>query len=69
MGAAMDVLLSARRIGADEALPLRLVDRVSAPAVLLDDTRTYARELCDWSSPRSMAVIKRQVGRATAKPR
>jgi enoyl-CoA hydratase/carnithine racemase len=58
---ALDLLLSARRVGADEAFRIGLVDRLARPGALLEETRAYARDLCENVSPRSMRVIKRQV--------
>jgi enoyl-CoA hydratase/carnithine racemase len=61
LSAALDLLLSARRVGAEEALRLRLVDRVTEPGGLLGAVRAYASELRDAVSPRSMRVMKRQL--------
>lgn len=58
---ALDLLLSGRAIDAHEAQRLGLVSRVVPQERLLDEARAYARMLADESSPRSMAVIKRQV--------
>lgn len=58
---ALDLLISARRVQADEALRIGLVDRVCAPDALLGEAQAYAKELATLVSPRSMAVIKRQV--------
>jgi enoyl-CoA hydratase/carnithine racemase len=60
----LDLLLSARKLGADEALRMGLVSRVWPEAELMDAVRAYARELADLVSPRSIAVIKRQVWEA-----
>jgi len=60
----LDLLLSARKVGAEEALRMGLVSRVVPPAELMDAVRAYARELADLVSPRSMGVIKRQVWEA-----
>ncbi len=64
LSAALDLLLSARRVGAEEALRLRLVDRVTASGELMEAVRGYASELRDAVSPRSMRVIKRQLWEA-----
>lgn len=64
LSAALDLLLSARRVDADEALRLRLVDRVAPPGELMASVRAYASELCEAVSPRSMRVIKRQLWEA-----
>ncbi len=58
---AMDLLLSARLVLADEALRLGLVNRVVPPDDLLAVTLEYARDLAANCSPRAMAAIKRQV--------
>ncbi len=60
---ALDLLWSARRIGADEALRIGFVDRVVPDDALLDEVRTYVTELAANVSPRSMAVMKAQVYR------
>jgi enoyl-CoA hydratase/carnithine racemase len=61
IGAALDLLLSARTILAEEALQIGLVQRVFGGEVLLEEALDYARELADRCSPASMATIKRQV--------
>lgn len=61
LSAALDLLVSARKFDADEALRLGVVDRVLAPDQLMTAVRAYARDLADNVSPRSMAVIKRQL--------
>jgi len=58
---ALDLLVSARKFDADEALRLGVVDRVLPPDALMAATRAYALDLADNVSPRSMAVIKRQI--------
>jgi len=58
---ALDLLLSARKVDAAEAYRIGLVDRVCATSSLMDETLAYARELAESVSPRSMAVIKRQL--------
>ena len=57
----LDLLLSARKIGAAEAERLGLVNRVIAQAGFMDEVLQYARALADTVSPRSMAVIKAQI--------
>ena len=61
LSAALDLLMSARKIDADEALRLGLVDRLVPADALLATVYAYARDLADNVSPRAMAVIKRQV--------
>jgi enoyl-CoA hydratase/carnithine racemase len=57
----LDLLMSARKFDADEALRLGVVDRVLPPDQLMAAVRAYALDLADNVSPRSMAVIKRQL--------
>jgi enoyl-CoA hydratase/carnithine racemase len=61
LSGALDLLLSARKVSADEALRLRLVDRVAPPGELTATVRAYAAELRDAVSPRSMRVMKREL--------
>jgi enoyl-CoA hydratase/carnithine racemase len=58
---ALDLLLSGRVVLGEEALRLRLVDRVSEPGRVVDDAVADAAELATYSSPWSMATIKAQV--------
>lgn len=58
---ALDLLWSARRVGAEEALRLGLTDRVTAPDALLDTIRGYVDEMAATVAPRAIATIKRQV--------
>ncbi len=58
---ALDLLLSGRVVLGEEAAELGLVNRVVEPEKLLDEALAYARELATWSSPASMATMKRQV--------
>lgn len=60
-GRALDLLLSGRLIDAGEALAIGLVERVVDPDDLVPRAVEYARTLAQYSSPRSMAAIKRQV--------
>lgn len=60
---AMDLLLSARVIVAEEAQALGLVNRVLAPERLLEETLAYAADLAANCSPASMATIKAQINR------
>ena len=60
-GVAMDLLLSSRVVTAEEALDLRLVNRVYDPDQLMQATLEYARDMAANCSPTSMATIKRQV--------
>lgn len=58
---AMDVLLSARVLRAEEALDLGLVNRVVPREALLDEVLDYARTMAREVSPRSLRVLKRQI--------
>lgn len=58
---ALDMMMSSRLIGADEALRVGLVNRVLEPDNLLDAAREYIFDLAAKCSPASMAVMKRQV--------
>ncbi|MBP8309202.1 MAG: enoyl-CoA hydratase [Burkholderiaceae bacterium] len=61
LSASLDLLMSARKFDALEAQRLGVVDRVIAPDALMAEVRAYATDLADNVSPRSMAVIKRQL--------
>ena len=61
---ALDLLLSARKIDAHEALRMGLVSQVLPAASLMAGVLGYARELADFVSPRSIGVIKRQLWHA-----
>ncbi len=58
---ALDLLFSARVIDAREALNVGLVNRVIPHDQLLASAREHAESLAGRSSPRSMAIMKRQV--------
>ncbi len=60
---AMDLLLSARRVDADEAERLGLVNRTLPHDELLPFVREYATELATKCSPTSMAIMKQEVYR------
>ncbi len=60
----LDLLLSARKITASEALAMGLVAQVKPAATLQEEVRAYARELADLVSPRSLRVMKRQIWEA-----
>ncbi|MEX2481318.1 MAG: enoyl-CoA hydratase [Gammaproteobacteria bacterium] len=61
---ALDLLLSARKVSADEALRMGLVNQVYPAAEFMAAVKAYARDLADNVSPRSIRVMKRQVYRA-----
>jgi enoyl-CoA hydratase/carnithine racemase len=58
---ALDLLLSARPVGADEAERIGLVSRVCEPDSVVAEATAYAGMLATNCSPRSMATIRRQV--------
>lgn len=57
---AFDVLYSGRQIDADEAGRMGLA-RVLPAETFMDEVYAYARELATHCSPRSLAIIKRQI--------
>jgi enoyl-CoA hydratase/carnithine racemase len=58
---ALDLLLSARTIDADEALRMGLVNQVFPNDIFLEKVGENARDMASNVSPRSLRVIKRQV--------
>ncbi len=58
---ALDLLLSARTLLAEEAKQLGVIDRLTEPGRAAEEAFAYASELAVLSSPSSMATIKRQV--------
>src|SRR4030095_15724437 len=58
---ALDLLFSARRIDAEEAARIGLVNRVLPHDELPPAVRAYVEELAANCSPASMAIMKRQV--------
>lgn len=58
---ALDLTLSSRKVAADEAYRIGLVDRLIPGAALLEQTYAYARDIAENVSPRSTRVIKRQM--------
>ena len=58
---AMDLLFSGRVILGTEAAELGLANRALSADQVLEETVAYARELAKFSSPASMAVMKKQV--------
>src|SRR5262245_18330610 len=61
---AIDLLLSARKIPAEEALQMGLVNKVFPAESFMSEVRAYALELAQMVSPRSMRVMKNQIFRA-----
>lgn len=60
-GVALDLLLSSRRVGGEEAHRLGLANYLVPGDELLPFCRTYVETLARACSPASMAVMKRQV--------
>lgn len=60
-GAAADMLLSARKVGAEEAYRMRLVDRLTASGKVVEDAVAYAKDIARNVSPRATRVIKQQL--------
>lgn len=58
---ALDLLYSARKVDADEAARIGLVNRVVPTAELLPFVHNYVADLAANCSPTSMAIMKRQV--------
>lgn len=62
---ALDLLLSARKVGGEEAWQMGLVNQLfDDHEALLSGTYAYAKELAQMVSPRSMQVMKQQVYKA-----
>ncbi|HIF09199.1 MAG TPA: enoyl-CoA hydratase [Sneathiellales bacterium] len=59
--AALDLMLSARKVRAPEALQMGLVNQVYPDEELMETVYSYAEDLANNVSPRSMAVMKRQL--------
>ena len=58
---ALDLLWSSRKVDAEEALRIGLVNRVLPPDELLPAVRRYVEELDAECSPTSLRIMKRQV--------
>lgn len=63
LGDALDVLLTSRPVPADEALAMRMVGRLVEPDALHPTLEKMLGEIASTVSPRSTAVIKRQIYR------
>jgi enoyl-CoA hydratase/carnithine racemase len=61
---ALDLLYSARKLGAAEAERIGLVNKVFPQETFMSEVLAYARALAQTVSPRSTAVIKAQVWQA-----
>ena len=60
-GRALELILSARNVKADEAERIGLVNRTLPHDELLPFVHAYVKELADNVSPTSMAIMKRQI--------
>jgi enoyl-CoA hydratase/carnithine racemase len=58
------MLMSARKVHAEEALQLGLVSRIHAKDELVDKAVEYAHEMAAITSPRTSRIIKRQLWHA-----
>lgn len=61
---AMDLLFSARRVEAEEAQRVGLLNAITPADDLIDQALAYGQDLADSVSPRSVAVMKAQVWKA-----
>lgn len=61
---ALDLLLSARKVTAQEARDIGLVNQVYPDEGFMDAVNAYAKEMATMVSPRSIRVMKQQVYRA-----
>lgn len=61
MANTFDLMYSGRKVSADEALRMGLVNRVVSGAELMTETMAYARMLATEVSPRALRVMKRQI--------
>ncbi|MFI4935736.1 MAG: enoyl-CoA hydratase-related protein [Caulobacterales bacterium] len=60
---ALDLLWSSRRVNAEEALRIGLLDRVVPADELLSSVVDYVQQLAETVSPKSIAIMKGQVYR------
>ena len=63
---ALEMLMTARRVTAQEAEAIGLVNKVFPHASFRDDVQAYAATIAKTVSPRSLAVMKAQVWKAMA---
>jgi len=58
---ALDMLYSSRLVTPQEALSIGLVNRVFPHESFMDEVLSYAKDLANFVSPRSLSIIKQQV--------
>lgn len=58
---ALDLFMSSRKLMADEAKEMGLVDRVYPPEDLMEQTLAYVEQLAATTAPASLMVMKQQV--------
>jgi enoyl-CoA hydratase/carnithine racemase len=61
---ALDLLFSARKVRAEEALHMGLANKVYGRDSFMADVMAYAHYLTQHVSPRSMAIMKAQIWKA-----
>jgi enoyl-CoA hydratase/carnithine racemase len=61
---ALELLMTARRVPAQEAFEMGLVNKVFPQDSFRDDVQAFAANIADTVSPRSLAVMKAQVWKA-----
>ncbi|HEX8058956.1 MAG TPA: enoyl-CoA hydratase-related protein [Novosphingobium sp.] len=61
VGRTTDMLLSARVVGAEEALAIGLVNQLAAPDDLFDRAFAYCRTIAAENSPWAMRTVKQQI--------
>ncbi|WP_068396013.1 enoyl-CoA hydratase/isomerase family protein [Kribbia dieselivorans] len=57
-GRALDIMLTARQVPADEAHVMGLVDRLVEPGTAVEEALTLARGLCGMSQPALKAIVR-----------
>jgi enoyl-CoA hydratase/carnithine racemase len=60
---ALDMLWTSSPVGPEEANAIGLVDRVFSDDELIDEAKSYIKELADSAAPISLMIMKRQVYR------
>ncbi len=60
---ALDILWSSRKVGADEAMRLGLVERIFPKDELLGEAKKYVENLAASAAPNSMMLMKKQIYR------